>query len=230
MTQTLLGTPETSTEEESDEPEPESSSIGPTQDTIQNLINEYDFKEKNICLTKDLDQNVQSDDVVYSIGVENGKYTRDLGENEPVLVVLYIFPNPLVTGMVIADDSSQLPSGSVPAGHNARIQTRKLWVPFPGVPGVHIRIHCGVVETMTPVKANEKVTLKTPIGLTVFSGKLGKVERYYSGEELQAEESTTIDIGGDMTVDVADENEDEVGEMEGNEAEGEVGDEVVDEE
>ena len=107
--------------------------------------------------------------------------------------------------MVISDDSVQISSNmSIPAGHNAHIQTRKLWVPFPGIPGVHIRIHCGVVETMIPVKANENVTMKTPIGLTIFSGKLGKVDRYYSGEELNNEEKTVVDIGEDMTVDIED--------------------------
>jgi len=192
LTQTLLGTPSEETE---------SVSVDPKQDTIANLMREYHFKEKNICLTKDLSSKMGTDDVAYSRGIEGGKYTKDFGENEPVLAVLYIFPNPLVTGMVIADDSSQLPEdATVPAGHNARIQTRKLWVPFPGVPGVHIRIHCGVIETMMPVKAGEKVTLNTPVGLAVYSGKLGNLDKYYSVEELQSEEKTVVDVGADMTV------------------------------
>ena len=200
LTQTLLGTP-------SEVPGEESSSVDPKQDTIVNLMREYHFKDKNICLTKDLPSKMTSDDVMYTRGVEDGKYTKDFGENEPVLVVLYIFPNPLVTGMVISDDSSHLPTGvSLPAGHNAHVQTRKLWVPFPGVQGVHIRINCGVVETMMPVKANEEVTLNKPVGIAMYSGKLGNLEKYYTVEELRDEEKTVVEIGTE-TVDEADEEE-----------------------
>ena len=194
ITKTLLGTLEA---------ERTTGPVDPKQDTILNLIKEYDFKEKNICLTKDLSSCMSPEDTAYTLGVKDGKYTRDFGENEPVLVALYMFPNPLVTGMVISDDSSQLPSdASVPAGYNARLHTRKLWVPFPGVSGVHIRINCGVIQTMTPVKMGETVTLSSPVGLAIYSGKLGNLEKYYPVEELREEEKTIVEVGTEeLTVD-----------------------------
>ena len=45
-----------------------------------------------------------------------------------------------------------------------------------------------------------------PVGIAVYSGKLGNLDKYYSVEELHDEEKTVVEIGTE-TVDEADEEE-----------------------
>jgi hypothetical protein len=209
--QTNLAEDESDSDSESDSDEEEehpdvhpvdenehTSGTSPTQQTIDNLIKDYDFDPEDICLSKD----VAKKDNVYTLGVHNGKYMNDFGENEPVMVALYIFPNPITTGMVVSSESSQLePSATIQAGYNAHVRSRKMWVPFPGTPGVHIHITCGVVETVKPVKKDERVTLKNSIGIAIYSGKLGNLEKYYSNEEFHSNEETSISLG-DQEIDL----------------------------
>ena len=185
-----------------DEGDDTTSGVEPTTNTLQNLMNEYEFAEEDICLTKDISQKKASDDEVYDPCVRDGKYIKDLGENHTALVVMYVFPNPVTTGILFSDDSVQLPpETNVPAGYNARIRSQKLWAPFPGTPGVHIRVMCGVVETMTPVKEGENVRLNRPVGITVYSGKLGNIKKHYSGDEIQNASETFIAGDSDTLID-----------------------------